>query len=214
MTTRKDFTRVSGGRNVIHFLRFINPSDDAEADKAGIRAISVKYNIALAKARLLGGRKFHNKQYGGGIAFYTDSLDDLGARIDALNSYTVTGWDKTSKTLTVKFHADVIITRDDITPTETNGGIVEVKKGETVGFHIDATSAKQAENIFHGWAKEVQFFLLSVDGNRPITYEEFHRVNTAPNVCSLTKEEFETVKAMKVGDVLHFGQTTEVKRVK
>lgn len=65
-----DFTRITNDtygnpRYVIHFLR-----------------IASTYDKALKLARKVGGRKFHNKQYGGGIVFQTYDLNRL---IDRLN---------------------------------------------------------------------------------------------------------------------------------
>ena len=62
-----DFTRINTDTNgnprfVCHFLAFIN---DGERELS----LDAKYNLALRKAKQLGGRKFHNKQYGGGIVF-------------------------------------------------------------------------------------------------------------------------------------------------
>jgi hypothetical protein len=50
-----------------------------------------RYTIALALAKTLGGRKFHNKQYGGGIVFqeYDGCLPQLCDRINALTSEEV-----------------------------------------------------------------------------------------------------------------------------
>ena len=62
-------------RYVAHFLKFITPEDEAwakEMEKKGSTlkfAISYQYERALARAKKLGGKKFHNKQYGGGIVF-------------------------------------------------------------------------------------------------------------------------------------------------
>jgi hypothetical protein len=62
-----DFTRINNDTNgnprfVCHFLSFIGEKDrDIE--------LNSKYEIALSRSRQLGGRKFHNKQYGGGIVF-------------------------------------------------------------------------------------------------------------------------------------------------
>jgi len=62
-----EFTRINSDTNgnprfVCHFLAFIGEKDrDIELNQ--------KYNLALARSRQLGGRKFHNKQYGGGIVF-------------------------------------------------------------------------------------------------------------------------------------------------
>jgi len=39
------------------------------------------YERALYLSRQLGGRKFHNKQYGGGIAFQSYNTEQLAQRI-------------------------------------------------------------------------------------------------------------------------------------
>jgi hypothetical protein len=68
--TKDDLTRVNNDVNgnpryVIHFLALITEEDRQAEDY-----IFNSYNIALAKAKnLFGGKKFHNKQYGGGIVF-------------------------------------------------------------------------------------------------------------------------------------------------
>lgn len=67
-----DFTKITNDTNgnpryVLHFL-----------------AMDSDYNKALKKARALGGKKFHNKQYGGGIVFSTYNLDSLVDRINAV----------------------------------------------------------------------------------------------------------------------------------
>jgi len=43
-----------------------------------------KYRIAVNRANRLGGRKFHNKQYGGGIVFQFYNTDDLENHITNL----------------------------------------------------------------------------------------------------------------------------------
>ena len=70
--TKDDLTRVNNDINVnpryvIHFLALITEEDrQAEVEDYTLNS----YNIALAKAKkLFGGKKFHNKQYGGGIVF-------------------------------------------------------------------------------------------------------------------------------------------------
>lgn len=69
-------TDVNGNpRRVIHFLAFITDND-----RGGTGAhfpLGSLYEIALKKARKLGGRKFHNKQYGGGIVFQAYSDDEV-----------------------------------------------------------------------------------------------------------------------------------------
>ena len=54
-------------RYVCHYLAFDND-----------------YSVALAMAKKLGGKKFHNKQYGGGIVFQSYNIDDLSSKIEQL----------------------------------------------------------------------------------------------------------------------------------
>lgn len=70
------FTRIKNDvngnpRHVCHFLMF-----------------SRNYEDALAIAKTLGGKKFHNKQYGGGIVFQCYSLPDLCKRINEITQKT------------------------------------------------------------------------------------------------------------------------------
>ena len=63
MITKEDFTRINNDVNgnpryVFHFLQLANT-----------------YEQALKLAKKLGGRKFHNKQYGGGIVIQSYSLE-------------------------------------------------------------------------------------------------------------------------------------------
>ena len=63
------FTRINNNTNghpryVIHYLQLAND-----------------YRRAMFLAKKLGGRKFHNKQYGGGIVFESYNTDDLKERI-------------------------------------------------------------------------------------------------------------------------------------
>lgn len=77
--TPDDFTRVKNDVNgnprfVLHFLRL---NTDAELDSVEWVDTSTKYTLALARSRSQGGRKFHNKQYGGGIVFQSYNLRGL-----------------------------------------------------------------------------------------------------------------------------------------
>jgi hypothetical protein len=85
-----EFTRVNSDINgnprfVCHFLAFINDADKRKADesKTDIFGINTLYEIALRKSRQLGGKKFHNKQYGGGIVFqmYSGEQEEMSRRI-------------------------------------------------------------------------------------------------------------------------------------
>ena len=52
------------GTPVIHFLTIADTNDSD-----GLNAVSIAYQRALDFAKPFGGRKFHNRSYGGGIAF-------------------------------------------------------------------------------------------------------------------------------------------------
>jgi hypothetical protein len=74
MIQPSDFTKIKhdvngNPRHVLHFIH-----------------ISRNYDEALFICKKLGGKKFHNKQYGGGIVFqeYTGCLDNLCERLNAL----------------------------------------------------------------------------------------------------------------------------------
>jgi len=88
MIQTNDFTRVNNDINgnprfVCHFLQFTTNND--LADYMGMDKISRKYDLALKRAKPLGGRRFHNKQYGGGIVFGSIyNLADLCADINSL----------------------------------------------------------------------------------------------------------------------------------
>jgi hypothetical protein len=73
--TTETFTRLNNDTNgnpryVCHFLELIN---DNECEGM---SITNKYNFALQRAKSIGGRKFHNKQYGGGIVFQSYNLHE------------------------------------------------------------------------------------------------------------------------------------------
>lgn len=70
-------------RRVVHFLALINEGDRIASDhrNGDAFAINTRYEIALDKARKIGGHKFHNKQYGGGIVFQSYNDSELINRI-------------------------------------------------------------------------------------------------------------------------------------
>jgi hypothetical protein len=59
-------------RRVVHFLAFTT-----DEDRKASMTIHELYEVALFRAKRFGGRKFHNKQYGGGIVFQSYSDDDM-----------------------------------------------------------------------------------------------------------------------------------------
>jgi hypothetical protein len=85
MIQPSDFTKIrhdinGNPRHVCHFLHL-----DVHGWQSNID-LSQRYEIALALAKTLGGKKYHNKKYGGGIVFqeYTGCLDNLCERLNAL----------------------------------------------------------------------------------------------------------------------------------
>jgi len=79
------FTRIDNDTNgnpryVCHYTHLSTPVD-RDAD------ISERYTLALARARSIGGKKYHTKGYGGGIVFQTYSVPDT---CDSINKLTGT----------------------------------------------------------------------------------------------------------------------------
>jgi hypothetical protein len=67
MLTRINNDTNGNPRYVIHYLQLAD-----------------SYERALFLARQLGGRKFHNKQFGGGIAFQSYNTEALKSHIDLI----------------------------------------------------------------------------------------------------------------------------------
>jgi hypothetical protein len=82
-----EFTRINNDINgnpryVVHFYELINDNDyeiaETKKDIAnGITKTSELYKIATKKAKKIGGKKYHNKSYGGGIVFQSYNVADL-----------------------------------------------------------------------------------------------------------------------------------------
>ena len=82
-TTPEDFIRIRNDVNgnpryVCHFLNL-----DIHGYESNIE-LSDRYVIACKLANTLGGKKFHNKKYGGGIVFQSYNLRELCNRINEL----------------------------------------------------------------------------------------------------------------------------------
>ncbi len=80
LTSKIEFYKVDNDVNgnpryVSHYLSWLT---SAELDS---NSTGSKYGIALHRAKKLGGRKFHNKQYGGGIVITSYNLCSDEARI-------------------------------------------------------------------------------------------------------------------------------------
>ena len=82
-TKPEDFTRIKNDVNgnpryVCHFLHL-----DVHGWQSNI-GLSDRYAIACKLANSIGGKKFHNKSYGGGIVFQSYNLRELCNRINEL----------------------------------------------------------------------------------------------------------------------------------
>jgi len=81
------FTRITNDvygnpRYVVHYPEFLNSEENAFVP------FHKKYEYALKKAKKLGGKKFDNKQYGGGIVFQSYNIEDLEKKIISLRHTT------------------------------------------------------------------------------------------------------------------------------
>jgi len=85
MSTQIKFTRINNDTNgnpryVCHFLNLLTEIEYNNYDIS----VSDKYNMALQRAKKIGGKKFHNKQYGGGIVFQSYNISETEKDIQNL----------------------------------------------------------------------------------------------------------------------------------
>ncbi len=82
-------------RYVCHFMQLLNANErgytydgeEINPNKPVLNLdVSEQYNYALNKARKIGGRKFHNKQYGGGIVFQSYNTNELNRLIEEVKN--------------------------------------------------------------------------------------------------------------------------------
>lgn len=94
--TPQDFKRVNNDVNgnpryVCHYVHLLNENDEQLPSGKGVQTFKVidsitnRYEIALKKAKKIGGKKFHNKQYGGGIVFQSYNIQSTCDAINELN---------------------------------------------------------------------------------------------------------------------------------
>lgn len=86
MNTKIEFTRVNNDINgnpryVCHYSNLLASNYTPEGKWI---PIDEAYNIALIRAKKIGGKKFHNKQYGGGIVFQSYNIEETEKSILAL----------------------------------------------------------------------------------------------------------------------------------
>ena len=102
--TPEDFTKIKhdvngNPRYVLHFLKL---NSDAELDAQPWIDVPTKYNLALSRAHKANGRKFHNKQFGGGIVFQEYSLPHLCKTLNELRSEVIVDQDDMEEELLSK----------------------------------------------------------------------------------------------------------------
>lgn len=75
-----EFTRINNDvngnpRHVVHFLQLLTKE---ELNSDLLSWYGVKYDLAIMRGKTAGGRKYHNKSYGGGIVFqeYSGFMDN------------------------------------------------------------------------------------------------------------------------------------------
>lgn len=67
--------RSGNPRYVCHFFSLNTRAElDSDNSLASPGHVSDQYSLALKRARRIGGKKFHNKVFGGGIVFATSNL--------------------------------------------------------------------------------------------------------------------------------------------
>ena len=86
-----EFTKIKhdvngNPRYVCHFLALLTEQEkSAETHEIyGLKAISTMYAWAVKRANKIGGRKYHNKSYGGGIVFQSYNIRELENDIKAI----------------------------------------------------------------------------------------------------------------------------------
>ena len=84
--TKYDWTRVDNDSNgnpryVVHFIQVI---PETMTDDGSINAISQRFERVVKLMNKIGGKRFSNKQYGGGIVFQSYSLPETEEAIDRI----------------------------------------------------------------------------------------------------------------------------------
>lgn len=127
-----EFQTVSNNANghpryVCHFLSLLTQKESND-DKL---SISDKYAIALYRAKAIGGKKYHNRKYGGGIAFATFNLESKERQIkEAIAEAT--------RKESLDVNGNPIITPGDVlTCSETGKQFVAANVGCTTNYARD-----------------------------------------------------------------------------
>lgn len=98
MTTTENLTRVNNDINgnpryVLHFLQLITDKDEEQIkedfkltlQQNPFKKTSLLYDLAVSKARKIGGKKYKGKEFGGGIVFQSYNTNELVKELNELN---------------------------------------------------------------------------------------------------------------------------------
>lgn len=91
MKTQINFTRIENDINgnpryVCHYMNLLT-AKELQKDwrtASDIFGINNQYVAAVKRANKIGGRKYHTKNYGGGIVFQSYNIENLNDRINEL----------------------------------------------------------------------------------------------------------------------------------
>jgi hypothetical protein len=77
-----NFTKIKNDINgnpryVCHFLSLLTEVESYDQNLT----INEKYDLAVMKAKKIGGRRYHNKSYGGGIVFQSFNIGETEKEI-------------------------------------------------------------------------------------------------------------------------------------
>jgi len=92
-----EFTRINNDVNgnpryVCHFSSLLNDTDEEQIKQDFAASLSINpfkklnfmYELAVSRAKKIGGKKYHAKQYGGGIVFQPYNIESLAQSIQKL----------------------------------------------------------------------------------------------------------------------------------
>lgn len=98
MLTTENLTKVNrdvngNPRYVTHFLNIITDKDKEQLEEDfkltlqqnPFKRISLLYDLAVSKARKIGGKKYRGKEFGGGIVFQSYNTNELLKELNELN---------------------------------------------------------------------------------------------------------------------------------
>mgnify|MGYP003599324150 CR=1 FL=1 len=171
-------------RHVLHWLPIYNAI--AAHTLVTHDALSPRpYEIALDAMRAIGGKKYHNKKYGGGIAFTLDRSELESAVNEAIDTYSRWYNSENISSNELRKAADAVVCRLPIVVKSTNYGYVA--KGEysnKLELKVQATydhTLNLTENPLYAallWAKKAEYKRWQLNGQES-------KINVLPTYTAL-----------------------------